>query len=219
MKSKRDGCVDLLDTASFHFGLESLADYVNQDSVRLNFSAMADVLRECRQQVGFAPASQSVVYAAVDLESEAQQRLGKSWRAAGFDFVELDYRDCSPSLTAGENPSRSDDGPRRSRVGAMVPQISYALGTLRQFEQPEVVVLSHAFDFYSPMTALAASGAKVCLAYFRTILDRRWMGRADVLSENSDITFFDLDPFAEQLIGHPLGSAYRSESSKPSIGF
>jgi len=213
--TRRDssGRVNLIDAASLHFALEALRESSGQESLRLDFSALAKTLTELRTTSGFGPADESVVFASVDPGSEAQSRLARSWESAGFRFVGLDFRDCSPSTPAGKLPT----DPRERTVAAMIPQIAYAIGTLRRFPKPEVLVVSHAFDFSTPLGALVANGGRAGLCFFKSLLDRRWEVRGGLLEPDSAIKFHDLEPHSKQLVGYELGTI--PSTRRTSLGF
>ena len=216
MAKKTDGRVDLVDAASLHFALESLEESTGKSPIRLNFKALDEVMTECRREVGWSPRALALAYAAIDPSNEAQRRFGQRWEEAGFRFVGIDYRDCFPSVPAGRSPTDQRD----RLISSMVPQVSYALGTMRLFSSPDIVVVSHAFDLSGPLLELASHGARVCLTYFRSLLDQRWERRVKLFDKASVIKFFDLEPYSKTLIDIDLGSSNGPGLPKGSqIGF
>lgn len=210
--------VALVDASSLHYMLLGLGQRTQREEkaeghIRMNFPALARYLQACGDALDGGPRRvQLTVYAAIDRGSEAQQRLGKSWEAAGFRFLGLDYRAC------GVSAPPNDVGLRVPTSNLSAP-ICYALGTLRRYEEPAVIVLSHAFEFAGPLNELSKDGARPALACFRSVLDPRWEKSGLVSREDAPIRFFDMEDEAKELLGVDLFERPVDEGRSASLGF
>ncbi len=214
MTRKQDKiAVELVDAASIHHMLAAIAQRTTHEHLRMNFPALSRCLRDYMTTLDAnARQLQATVFAAVDPSSEAQQRLAQSWTVAGFRFLGIDFRACSMSAPPTE-PSL------RVTTSHMVAPICYALGTLRRYDKPTVIVLGHSFEYAGPLSELAKEGATVGLACFRSVLDPRWEKSGLVLAPKAPIRFFDLDDASKDLIGVEPFTSTIDQPSGVSWGF
>lgn len=200
----------LYDFASLYQLGEAAAASSGREKPTLNLRPLRKAADQAREALGMRPATTHLAVIAADTapESPAARFVG-AVRAAGFDTVVTDFRNAFPSLAPGQSMSEATG----RNTTSLVPQISYILGTLsshcRPEAQPHILVISHAFELLGPLADLADRGAKVGLAFVRSGLDPRWERlRQGDRFKGSEIRFFDLDEFAEELVGNGLpGSA------------
>jgi hypothetical protein len=233
--------VALVDAASLHHMMDAIAVSQDKGQVRLDFPAMQRFCADCIAELMHGrmeevavqtPANQHLpvqrrsvqrqttvnnpiemrVYCSVDPGSAAQKRLAQSWEAAGFTFVGLDFRACSPS------PSPSNPVERQQTSNLAVP-IAYALGTLRRHANVTVLLVSHAFDLAAPMQDLMINGATVGLASFKTYLDQRWIREKVIGLDSGEIPFFDLEEKSTELLGQSLTGDPDKKTKSQGLGF
>jgi hypothetical protein len=121
-------------------------------------------------------------------------------------YFEVDvfyYRDNFVSTPPGRHPAEFFDKDKGLRPFiSLAPRLAYAIGRQCRFPEPQVLVLTHCFELYYPLAHLARSTprARVGLVYFSSLLDHRWK-LTGLFDSDSPIFFFDLDPFASEILG------------------
>jgi len=198
------GKTTFLDLHSLHEGTNALA---SEDRVQVDFARLKGILRELRtgdkaKAKGWADAELIVALLSIDTKSEGQQRFA-DMVARYFEVEESYYRDNFVSTPAGRHPAEVFDKEKGVRPFiSLAPRLAYGVGRLARYEEPHVLVLTHCFELYYPLTHLVRSNmqARVGLAYFSSLLDHRWK-QAGLFDDESPVDFFDLDPYASEILG------------------
>ena len=129
---------------------------------------------------------------------------------SGFTVDEVDYRAAyvSPPPDDTMDGASSESIPKPKPVESLTARLCYILGLLSRHDDVQVLVVSHSFELHGPLTNLAQRmpQGRVGLAYFRTLLDKRWrgvdLGEAPGRREGSTaLHFIDLEPYAKRLLG------------------
>lgn len=162
-----------------------------------DYRACFDVLREEREKLGFSPAQKSLAVATVDSESDSQARFLTAISKL-FDYLEpIDFRDASITLPLGGDTDPSE----RRYVRSLAPNIMYVVGLLAGRQQPEVVIVTRAFELFGPLQDFVTKrNGKAAIAFFRRYLDRRF-AQAGLFDADSPVRFIDLDPHSERIVG------------------
>ncbi len=85
----------------------------------------------------------------------------------------------------------------------MASRITYLAGLLSRSKDSQLLVVSHAYELFTPLHDLAnrlSDAGHVGLAYFGSLLDHRYRQTGILESHNVDrLEFFDLDPYISVL--------------------
>jgi hypothetical protein len=198
--------VNLADCSSLLEAGEAIAIAEQVEKVPVQYQKLFERLQAHRSESGWLPADVSIALVSVNEESEAQQRFTLMLQKAGFETDVSDYRDNYVSLPAGRKPAdfydQSKERQRQRPLVSLASRLAYALGVLARHSEPQVIVVSHAFELYWPMLNFAErnSKARVGLAYFSDLLDYRWK-QAGLFESGSPIKFFDLGEHSAELLG------------------
>lgn len=198
------GKVALLDMHSLREATDVL---VSEERVSIDFGNLKSILENVPaahkwEARGWVDTELHIASLSIDTKSEAQQRLSEAL-GRHFEVDESYYRDNFVSTPAGRHPAEVFDKEKGLRPFiSLAPRLAYAIGRLSRYDEPQVLVVTHCFELFYPLVHLAQSnqGARVGLAFFSSLLDHRWK-QAGLLTEGSPIDFFDLDPFASQILG------------------
>jgi hypothetical protein len=195
------GKITLIDVASLREAAEVFP--AGEERVQIDFGAFSDRLVQARrswQADGWVDAERTVAVASLDLKSEGQQRFADALKRHFIVDVSY-YRDNFVSTPPGRHPSEFFDKEKGVRpIISLAPRLAYTIGRLSCSLDPQVLIVSHAFELSYPLLDLANRKAKVALAYFASLLDHRWK-LAGLFESESPIRFFDLDPHVTELIG------------------
>jgi hypothetical protein len=160
----------------------------------------ADVLR-------WEPPQHSVAVVSADEKSDGQRRFVEMLGRSGFQADVSFYRDNFVSLPAGRQPAEVFDKEKPHRpLVSLASRICYSIGLLARHADAQVIVVSHAFELYWPMSDFAERAARskgkggIGLAFFGSLLDTRWK-HTGIFEGTSPIKFYDLDEFAPELLG------------------
>lgn len=178
--------------------LFALGDSLKDDqgkAAKINYARAKELSARARADHGLAPAQVDIAFASIDPHSEPQRRFLDALRAIGIEQEAIDYRHAS--IVSG-GPERAERQP-----ASLSAQISYLLGLLADRQNAEIVVWSPNFDLYYPLRDFVeVRSGKAVVAYFRRFLDARWAQCG--LFEGKSIQFFDLEDYAEELLGIDL---------------
>jgi hypothetical protein len=194
----------IIDAASLYDASEAIAERFDR-KITLDYSKLRVCLDASREARGWRRASLNTILLSVDPNSEGQQRFQAMLRHSGFELDVLHYRDTFVSLPPGRSPSDKTGKPTVS----LAPRIAYMAGLIARHSEPQLLVVSHSFELYGPLSDLAhrVRNGRVGVAYFASLLDYRWKA-AGVLDSNRDtaggVEFFDLDPSGSDLTGVDL---------------
>ncbi len=197
--------VNLVDCNSLLEAGDSIAAAERLDRVQIEYSKLRALLISERTKKQWAQTDVSIALVSANEESEGQQRFTTMLTRSGFETDVSSYRDNYVSLPAGRKPADFYDQNKDKRERPLVslaPRITYALGLLARYSEPQVIIVSHAFELYWPMLNFAQRNerARVGLAFFGSLLDYRWKQGGLFDSENP-IEFFDLDDHSAELLG------------------
>ena len=198
--------VDLIDMNSLREATEAFSG--GEERVQPDFSALKEVIIRVRRdwrQKGWRDAELQIALASVDVKSEGQQRVVAAMERT-FDTVDASYyRDNFISTPPGRSPNEMFDRDKGQRpMVALASRMAYAVGRLSCGSEPQVLVVTHAFELYYPLLQLRRSNpsARVGLAYFGSLLDQRWKFAGVTSAEReNEIEFYDLDPLASDIFG------------------
>ena len=191
----------VFDGASLFDAAEAISERFGRSRITVEYSKLRQRLDAFRADAGWRPATVNSVILSIDPRSEGQQRFEAMLRHSGFEPDVLYYRDAFVSLPPGRSPN---DGGPRSPV-SVAARVAYIAGLMARYPATQFIVVTHSFELHGPLTDLAQRNAegKVGLAYFASLLDFRWR-LAGLLDGNLGITFFDLDPYGQELVGIDL---------------
>jgi len=197
--ARRPTSLNLIDTHWLFRVIENLKTAEGR-TVSLNYRELLRVLADYRRANGFGVADESIAPAAVDPRSESQQRFVEALRQIGLVVDPVDYRTTFVSHLPQDE--------RGDRPAASLGQyLSYVMGLVANRTNPEIVVVTGAFDVYLPLLDFAnRRGGKAAVAFFRRYLDPRWVEIARLGERDGVVPFIDLEPMAEALLGFNLRS-------------
>lgn len=186
--------VNIYDCAALFALGDSLKDDQGKPA-KMNYAHAKEISMRARQKFGLEPAQLDLAFVSIDPHSDAQRRFLDALRAIGIEQEAIDYRHAFVTSGASERGERP--------VVSLSAHISYLLGLLADRQNAEVVVWSPNFDLCHPlMDFVDVRKGKAVVVYFRPFLDPRWAQSG--LFESSPIKFYDLEDFAEELLGVDL---------------
>lgn len=191
----------IVDAASLFGASEVIAERVGRTKITLDYSKLRECLDALRSARGWRPGSPNTILLSIDPSSEGQQRFQNMLRHSGFDLDIIHFRDTFVSLPPGRSPS---DTTGKSIV-SLASRMAYIAGLMARHTATQLLVVSHSFELYGPLTDLAhrTPDGKVGIAYFGSLIDFRWK-TTGLLDGKISIEFFDLDPHAGELLGVDL---------------
>lgn len=204
--------LNLIDTHS----LFRVAERLRADGGKLpsvDYARLLSILESVRHGHGLRASEQTLAPAAIDLRSESQQRFVQAIGKLGIVVDAIDYRHTFVSAIGDDRESRSP--------ATLAPYLAYIAGLIAERKEPELVIVSAAFDLYLPLQDFVSRrGGKVVLVFFRQFLDRRWAEMAQLFAADSAIEFHDLEQDAESLLGIQLddGSSEKVGDAPTGLG-
>ncbi len=197
--------VNLVDCNSLLEVGDAIAAAEQLDRVQIEYAKLFERLRAERARDYWLPANVSIALVSTNDESEGQQRFTAMLSKSGFDTDVSFYRDNYVSVPAGRQPADfyEQGKERRQRpLISLASRLTYALGLLARYDEPQVIVVSHAFELYWPMLNFAQRNqrARVALAYFSNFLDSRWK-QTGIFEDSFPIKFFNLEENSAELLG------------------
>src|SRR5208337_3780098 len=214
----------IVDAASL-FDLSELIEEQVGSKVTIDYRKFRERLKALRQNEGWGSDSPNTItiLLSIDPSSEGQQRVQVMLRSSGFDLDCVDFRETFVSLPPGRNPNEFYAAATRDKpvktVKSLASRIAYIAGLMARFDDPRLLVVSHSFDLYGPLTDLSRrvskGKGKVGVAYFGSLLDYRWKlhGLFDQeIRKRLGLEFFDLDPYSDELLGVDLAGRARAAS-------
>jgi hypothetical protein len=212
--------LNLVDCSSLLEAGDAIAAAQQLERVQVEYPKLLDRLVEERSRNQWAPADVSIALVSANEESEGQQRFTQMLKKSGFETDVSSYRDNYVSLPSGRKPTEFYDQGKEKRARPLVSlasRLSYALGLLARHPEPQVVIVSHAFELHWPMLnfVLRNERARVGLAFFGDLLDYRWK-QAGLFEESQrpKIEFFNLEERSSELLG---GVVLRGPTSATSL--
>lgn len=198
-----------------------MADVDKVNHIFPDLFALQDRIREGWE---WGPVNQLVFIAAVDLSSDRQGGLLQKAGEAGAIIDPVDYRDYYPGPLPGGptgltpavvnkfGPSDSSEdsslsGQPRPRP-SLSPRINFLLGGIAgrlkqsgttRASRAEVLVVAHHFEIKDSLMELSRRGARVGLAFYRSLMEPRWERFGLYDSERSPIKFYDLGPHLDEI--------------------
>lgn len=202
--TKRTSSLDptILDGSSLFEACETTAERFGRDRITLDYARLHERLEALRKEAGWRESKLNTILLAMDPNSEGQQRFQSMVRHSGFEPHVVYYRDAFVSLPPGRSPSEITSKPMIS----LAARVAYIVGLMARHPDPHLLVATHSFELCGPLVDLKqrVPDGRVGLAYFGSLLDYRW--RAAGLTDGElGVEFFDLDPFARDLLGVDLG--------------
>ena len=176
-------------------------DYPVQSNIDYG-ALLAAVKSRYAPQPAFEP---MFAFVAIDPEHEGQRKFTTFLdKKLGFLVDETDFRD------AFVLPNRESSYQRLST------RVTYVAGLLAH-KQPDLVVVTDAFDVYFPLVDYVQHrGGRVTLAFFRRGLEERWQ-RTGLFEGKSPIEFLDLSADSDAIIGTDLSLGH-SEKGRTGLG-
>ena len=214
--------VNLIDCNSLLEAGDSIAAAERLDRVQIEYSKLRALLISERTDQNWEPADAFIALVSANEESEGQQRFSTMLTRSGFETDVSSYRDNYVSLPAGRKPADFYDQNKDKRERPLVslaPRLTYALGLLARYTEPQVLIVSHAFELYWPMLNFARRNqrARVGLAFFGSLLDYRWK-QGGLFDSESPIKLFDLDYHSAELLGGiDLSGRARSQATTSAL--
>jgi len=202
------------------FDLSELMEEQAGSKITIDYGKFRERLDSLRQSRGWGKGSPNTILLSIDKNSEGQQRFLVMLRRSEFELDCIDFRETYVSLPPGRNPNEFYGASTRDKpvkaIKSLAPRVTYIAGLMARFEDPRLLVVSHSFDLYGPLTDLSrriVSGkGKVGIAYFGSLLDYRWKLHGlfdEEIRKGLGIEFFDLDPYSDELLGVNLASRAR----------
>jgi hypothetical protein len=193
----------IVDAASLFDACEVIAERVGRSKVTIDYAKLRMALDSFRRDKGWRVSSLNTILLSVDPGSEGQQRFQAMLKHAGFEPDVVHFRDTFVSVPPGRSPNEMSGKP----VVSLAPRISYIAGLMARHPTAQLLVVSHSFELFGPLTDLRhrMPDGKVAIAYFGSLLDYRWKA-AGLFDGKVDIEFFDLDAFGDELMGVDLGT-------------
>lgn len=191
-----------IDGISLHGAQEALSERFGRPRVSIDYSALIETLNSLRRESGWQPVATTTMHLSADPASEGQQRFQSMLRHIPIELDVVHYRDAFVSLPPGRSPSDTDYKP----IGSLSSRIAYVIGLMARFPEPQMLVISHAFELCGPLVDLArrVPRGRVGLGYFSSLLDYRWKLAGLLDGRLQGVTFFDLEPAGERLVGIDL---------------
>ena len=194
--------INSIDCASLFSVADATAKLHDVQRYNLNYGALRQKLADARKDLGFAPAETDLAMVSLDPSSEPQRRFVDAIAKLGYEVDAVDFHDAFVSLPPGQLPS--EESGYRSTI-SFAPRIAYLAGLMAKSQDSQLLVVTHSFDVYWPLQALARRLPRggVALAYFSSMLDFRW--RRIFASQSSPngngVKFFDLQDSLFELLG------------------
>ncbi len=190
--------LNIIDTLFLFDVLGWIKEVLGQQST-FDYSESLAALEVGRRKHGFRPAEATLAVAAVDPLSEQQRRFTDALVRRKIIVQSVDYRHAyvsNPRAFLGDRPDRP--------ISSVAAQLSYVIGLLAARKDPEVVVVSGAFELFKPLSDFVqVRGGKAAIAFFRQFLDPRW-GSVGLFDASFPIMWIDLGDSAESLLGVDL---------------
>lgn len=189
--------VTLADGISLFEAGEQLRVLYEEDKLTLQYPALHEVIEHLRRVADWRPSQHSSLAVSVDPRSSGQQRFLSALQKSPFEPDPVDFRELYPSLPPGRQPG---DFPAKP-MGTFASRLSYVLGRLSRHPDPHVLVISHCFELYWPLTNIRMHHprARVGVAYFSSLLDIRW--QQHLKAPGCPVEFFPLDQHVEAIFG------------------
>ena len=197
--------VNLVDCNSLLEVGDAIAAAEQLDRGQIEYAKLSERLKAERVRNYWSPANVSIALVSANEESEGQQRFTAMLSKSGFDTDVSFYRDNYVSVPAGRQPADfyEQSKERRQRpLISLASRLAYALGLLARYEEPQIIIVAHAFELYWPMLNFAQRNpqARVALAYFANFLDSRWK-QVGLFDDSFPIKFFNLEEHSAELLG------------------
>ena len=201
--------INIIDGGAMHGLCELFAERAGLKKVSMDFTALKHVLADIRRAENMCVASNSFVFLATDPTSESQRRFQTALQTVGFEVDAVDFRSVFPSLPPGRSREKDAPAPEVS----LAARLSYVVGLQARHRAVELMVVTHDFALAGALMDLALRGAdsRIAVVFFDNQLDHRWRSHGIFtkvpLKRTSGrclIEFFDLDKYAQQLVGISL---------------
>jgi hypothetical protein len=191
--------VNIIDTVSLFAVTEDLKRCeLMPAGLQFQYQPLLAQLARFRQSAVMREADLNLAPITLDLRNEKQAKFQKALEVMGIVCNPTDFRQAFVSAV-GVYAQKFPGG----LFPSVAPQIAYALGLLAARTDTDVVIVSGSFDIYIPLQDYVMRGGKAVVAFFKGYLDPRWE-QSGVFIESSHIGFFDLEPYAEDLLGVKL---------------
>ena len=191
--------VNVIDTVSLFSVTEDLKRCgVMPSDLQFQYNPLLTQVARLRQSAGMREAELNLAPVTLDLRNEKQAKFQKALEGMGIVCNPTDFRQAFVSaigIFAQKYPG--------GLFPSVATQIAYALGLLAARANTDVVIITGTFDIYVPLVDYVSRGGKAVVAFFKGYLDPRWE-QSGVFAEASRIGFFDLEPYAEDLLGVKL---------------
>jgi hypothetical protein len=207
--------VDFIDTHALFEACDSIATSHGVGAkLTINYQNLSGVLTDMRRAKGWRPTDMRAAMVSADTASDSQMRFVTMLERTDFEPDVCHYRDLYISTPPGRSPAEFGEKPR----AFFAPRISYAIGLMATRENPQILVVSHAFELYWPLADLSRRipQAKVGLAFFSSLVDFRWKN-VGLFDPRSPITFFDLETESERLLGIDMVGSSRAASGRSGL--
>ncbi|MGH8335915.1 MAG: hypothetical protein ACRETL_03630 [Gammaproteobacteria bacterium] len=192
----------IVDAASLFDASEAIAERVGRSKVTIDYKKLRECLDSLRKQRGWKQASPNTLLLSIDPNSEGQRRFQEMLRHSDFEVDVVHFRDTFVSVPPGRSPNEMTGRP----IVSLASRMGYVAGLMARYEDPNLLVVSHGFELFAPLTDLRRrkERGRVGIAYFGSLLDYRWK-LAGLFDDKLDLEFFDLDPHSDELLGVDLG--------------
>ena len=178
------------------FELTNLYSDRSGKSLRLNYKALAGVLKDARAVSGMRLVEDgygyNLAYTAVDSKSEGQERFCRMLETSGFCVKAQNHLD----LQVSGNPGSARNG-QISMASTMAFSLAYSVA---KNPTGHFQVVTHCAELALPVFTLAAANpeARIQVVYTSSDLNSGW-SRTPLRTEGSKVDFFDLTPYLEIL--------------------
>lgn len=209
MKSteKAPSHIDLID-GNWARAAVDFARRAGAQSPVLNYGALATVLDRVRRDAGLPPAERRVAVVALDYDNENQGKLAVAMERQGIAVARVDFRHAYVSVPAGDGESKAPN------PQSLTHWMTYMCGLLAVRPSPSVVLVSGAFELAGPMADFVeARGGKAVLAFFRRMLNKRWIDNG-LLENEMPLRFADLEPDSREVLGVDLRAVVRRSAAE-----
>ena len=151
-------------------------------------------------------AERRVAVLAIDFDNENQHKLAEAVSFKGISPVKVDFRHTYVSVPLEDGEYT---GPKPQSLSHW---IAYMCGLLAVRENPSVVIVTGAFELSGPLADFVERGGTAVLAYFRRLLDKRWIDNG-LLTGKLPVRFVDLEPYSRDLLGADLRELVRQSTA------
>ncbi|MBM4344703.1 MAG: hypothetical protein FJ100_15160 [Deltaproteobacteria bacterium] len=175
--------------------LEAFARRSGGARQRLEYAPLVALLRTEVIAPENSGAAKFWLAAAVDERNESQRKFAFALKSAGIDVAPVDYR--RAIVVAASSAGTGAE----AQASSLASLIGFNLGRLSRRNLAELVIVSGSFEHAAALQAFRnySPRTRISVAYFGSLLDRRWFQFGLFDGSENPIRWFDLEPHAKAI--------------------